>query len=217
MSNNYKNYKTDPRIVRTRAALINALIELMDEEHFNSITVNDLVERAQITRGTFYKHFNDKADFINKITNDIIQDFLDFEKQFDALPPEEAVYHRTEYFFEFIAKNSGFFKVMFGENGLQIVRIKLHEACMKGLYKRYNVEKKSLDCDVYSIEYYENTINSQMEVRIFLNYAVSAIIGVAEFWLRTGMKQSHTYLAKVVNRYVYAIAKIRLEMLDESR
>ena len=50
----------DPRIVRTKAALREALISLMEERGFDGFTVNDLCQRAGLNRGTFYNHFEDK-------------------------------------------------------------------------------------------------------------------------------------------------------------
>ena len=56
--------KQDLRIVKTKKALIGAFSEMMREEPFEKLTVNDLCDRAGIRRATFYKHFKDKNDFL---------------------------------------------------------------------------------------------------------------------------------------------------------
>lgn len=48
---------TDARIVRTRAALNRAILELAAEKAVPSITVSELAAEAGINRVTFYKHF----------------------------------------------------------------------------------------------------------------------------------------------------------------
>ena len=50
---------TDPRSARSREALIEAMIRLLDERELAAITITDLVGRAEVTRPTFYQHFSD--------------------------------------------------------------------------------------------------------------------------------------------------------------
>jgi AcrR family transcriptional regulator len=52
--------KIDPRVRRTRQLLEEAFAELIQEKDFQSITVQDITERAGINRATFYAHFPDK-------------------------------------------------------------------------------------------------------------------------------------------------------------
>jgi AcrR family transcriptional regulator len=54
--------KTDRRIQRTRDALGDALITLMHEKPFDTITVQDVLDLAEVSRSTFYTHFRDKDD-----------------------------------------------------------------------------------------------------------------------------------------------------------
>jgi AcrR family transcriptional regulator len=51
---------TDPRIVRTRKLLQQALVNLMKEKQFDSLSVQDIAEAATINRATFYDHYPDK-------------------------------------------------------------------------------------------------------------------------------------------------------------
>ncbi len=54
--------KTDRRIQRTRDVLGDALITLMHEKPFDTITVQDVLDLAEVSRSTFYTHFRDKDD-----------------------------------------------------------------------------------------------------------------------------------------------------------
>ena len=70
MSNNQhlplagSNKKTDARVRRTRDALGDALVALMQEKPFETITVQDVLDRAQVSRSTFYSHYSDKDDLL---------------------------------------------------------------------------------------------------------------------------------------------------------
>lgn len=54
--------KNDRRSQRTRQLLSEALVALIREKDYNTITVSDIIERANIGRSTFYAHYRDKDD-----------------------------------------------------------------------------------------------------------------------------------------------------------
>jgi AcrR family transcriptional regulator len=54
--------KNDRRSQRTRHLLGEALVELIREKSYNTITVSDIIDRANIGRSTFYAHYHDKDD-----------------------------------------------------------------------------------------------------------------------------------------------------------
>jgi len=56
--------KTDARVRRTRDALGDALVALMQEKPFEAITVQDVLDRAKVGRSTFYAHYSDKDDLL---------------------------------------------------------------------------------------------------------------------------------------------------------
>ena len=52
--------KLDPRVRRTRNLILHSFSDLLGEKSFDSISVQDVTDKAQINRATFYKHFVDK-------------------------------------------------------------------------------------------------------------------------------------------------------------
>lgn len=54
----------DARTQRTYRALSGALVDLMQTREFDSIRVQDLLDRAGVGRATFYTHFRNKDDFL---------------------------------------------------------------------------------------------------------------------------------------------------------
>lgn len=56
--------KIDRRILRTRLALRQALLELIKEKGFEAISVEEITERANLGRATFYLHYKDKEDLL---------------------------------------------------------------------------------------------------------------------------------------------------------
>jgi AcrR family transcriptional regulator len=54
--------KPDRRINRTRETLFQAMSMLMVEKRYDDITVQDIIDRANVGRSTFYAHYQDKED-----------------------------------------------------------------------------------------------------------------------------------------------------------
>lgn len=68
MSSNPKEMeeKLDPRVKRTRSLILRAFSELLAEKSFDSISVQDVTDKAEINRATFYKHFVDKYALLDQ-------------------------------------------------------------------------------------------------------------------------------------------------------
>ena len=52
--------KLDPRVKRTRSLILQAFGELLAEKGFEAISMQDVTDKAENNRATFYKHFGDK-------------------------------------------------------------------------------------------------------------------------------------------------------------
>lgn len=63
--------KEDRRIQRTRSMLREALIDLIIEKGYAAITVQDIIDRANIGRTTFYAHYQDKEELLTEMTADL--------------------------------------------------------------------------------------------------------------------------------------------------
>lgn len=63
--------KQDLRVVKTKRALKNSLLELLKVKTFEKITVSDICKTAMINRVTFYSHYQDKYDLFLDYINDI--------------------------------------------------------------------------------------------------------------------------------------------------
>ncbi|HET9493633.1 MAG TPA: TetR/AcrR family transcriptional regulator [Chloroflexia bacterium] len=64
--------RDDRRSRRTRRTLGEALLALMLEKRYDTITVQEIIDRANVGRSTFYSHFLDKEDLLQHEVADLV-------------------------------------------------------------------------------------------------------------------------------------------------
>lgn len=97
--------------MKTRQILIDSLKELLETNRFEAITIQNIIDKAGVSRPTFYKYFENKYDLAAKIFSDsITKEFL-------------MQYHEDNYFefqsvvFRFIYENQKYIRKLFGTTG----------------------------------------------------------------------------------------------------
>ncbi|WEK54136.1 MAG: TetR/AcrR family transcriptional regulator [Candidatus Cohnella colombiensis] len=71
--------KTDPRVLRTRKLIMDSFIELSGRQEFKDITIKDITTEAMINRATFYYHFEDIYDLLEKVLSEVLLVNLNYE------------------------------------------------------------------------------------------------------------------------------------------
>src|ERR1700752_55551 len=94
--------KQDRRIERTRQTLRNALIGLVLEKHYDEITVQDIIDRANVGRSTFYAHFRDKEDLLMGDWEKFLDGFVQHISwknagHFRFVPIQELFFHLKDF------------------------------------------------------------------------------------------------------------------------
>ncbi len=102
--------KLDRRKKKTRQAVYNAFIELLEKKTYSSISVQDIIDKADIGRSTFYSHFETKDDLIKVLCTEIFDHVFsedlcgeqthDFSKEERGLEVEitHILYHLKDSF-----------------------------------------------------------------------------------------------------------------------
>ena len=100
--------KEDLRVQRTRKLLSDTLLNMMETDSIEHISVMDLCNTAMINRGTFYKHFEDKYSLLGYALEEMKRDlYSDFAKRAqDEDTPQAAVRSFFETAIKFFENNS---------------------------------------------------------------------------------------------------------------
>ena len=76
--------KTVLRTIKSRRAIKQAFLQLMNEKGYNNVTITDIADRALINRKTFYMHYDTKQALYDEICNELIE-LLDPESTMKTL------------------------------------------------------------------------------------------------------------------------------------
>ncbi len=70
--------------LRSKTLIKKALLKLMKEKSFDSITIAEIVKKADINRGTFYAHFHSTREVLEKIQDDMIHEIMTILEKYSA-------------------------------------------------------------------------------------------------------------------------------------
>jgi AcrR family transcriptional regulator len=110
------NQKNDRRSQRTRHLLSEALVQLIREKDYKTITVNDIIERADVGRSTFYAHYRDKDDlFVGEMDRVI-------ELLGDRIPGQEEIpYFPSLGLFRHVGEEYELYKALVWTPGIDLL------------------------------------------------------------------------------------------------
>jgi AcrR family transcriptional regulator len=67
---------TDPRILRSRQMLMEALLRLLDRKEFDDISIQEIADESSLNRATFYLHYPDKNALLQAMTAARFRDLI---------------------------------------------------------------------------------------------------------------------------------------------
>ncbi|MFE0441269.1 TetR/AcrR family transcriptional regulator [Aerococcus sp. NPDC058936] len=109
---------TSNKALQTRESIKSALLNLMVDQPFTTITIQDIVKEADLNRSSFYRYFDDKYAVVEEIENEII-DNLKNEAigQVEELFAQTSKYEVLFYILNKFSKDTTRSSILLGENG----------------------------------------------------------------------------------------------------
>ncbi|WP_189008746.1 TetR/AcrR family transcriptional regulator [Paenibacillus marchantiophytorum] len=182
-----KPQRIDPRVLRTRQLIRDAFIELLYELELEKITVNRISERATINRVTFYLHYRDIPDMIDRLADDMINEIHAILKEFPN--HSDSNMQMIIKILEHIAENSKYYKVLLASKRIPVFTERLMKLFAEFITTRMNKLEES------------STLKVQKDIAIW--YGSSAIIGTIVFWLRNDLPYTPIYLAAQLSELLH--------------
>lgn len=189
----------DLRVRRTRKLILEAFVALTVERGFSTITVQDIADRAMVNRSTFYRHYLDKYDLLDKYMEEVNA----------VTAREEAAVGKSGMntdgtpigllaLLKHIERHAAFYGVMLGPTGDPTFVQRL----------RKNTEKRFRELfTVFPLEIEPGS--PPIDLRV--NYISYAGMGAIKWWLEGGPKCSPEQLAQWLGQLSSASAGLAIE------
>lgn len=188
----------DRRSMRTRLALRRALAEEIDAVgDLSQVTVTAVTDRAGVTRRTFYSHFKDIPNLVDRVEQDALQELMPYlsalskvnlEQLKDALDSYKPCPGSAELLGA-IRKRGFYLRPLLGKGGdpafAERLKRTAHEAIAKRALHDLNPRAVGPFFDYY------------------LTFAISAEVGVLVRWLVGGMRESDEQMAGLMTALMF--------------
>lgn len=174
------NQKIDLRVIKSKEAIYNAFIDLLEEKGFDTITVKDVTTRARINRGTFYTYYLDKYDLMEKCELDFIKGLSDLGTS--NVSTEDVTPQLLICIFEYIKENKRLANLLLNGSGTISFQNKLKQFMEKRLFTHdiLNPEKFLVPTDMLNA------------------YISAANVGLIQQWLKSNLEKSPEEMAEIL-------------------
>jgi len=158
--------KQDRRSQRTRHLLGEALVGLIREKDYNSITVSDIIERANIGRSTFYAHYRDKdALFVGELDRVI-------EALSQQIPSqEESPFFPSLGLFHHVGEEYELYKALLWGSGIDLLIKHLQRSLTNRIEQ--GLQKNERDTDI--------------PIPILASFIAGSFLTLLKWWLENKM------------------------------
>lgn len=179
----------DKRIRRTKLLFHEALLALLQEKEFMSISITDIVRKADVNRGTFYFHYEQKEALLEEMVQIKLSEMIEaFRKPHKSYQTMLIMDISTITLFEHFIKNSVFYKTMLSK------------------YTPINLPDRMIDIMAYhyqqDIDFYLPELNEDLNYSLFFSYRVHGLIGFIVSWIHQGFEQPAEVMAEQLVKIV---------------
>lgn len=177
----------DRRIRRTKKLLRETLAELMDEKEFKDISVKEITERADLNRGTFYLHYKDTYDLLEKIEDDLINNFNALILDYQPTADNVSAFMIINQVYDFIAENHHICRILLQSSGSTHFEDKL-----RGIIASKGFE-------INAIFFVGIDLKAQLYKTQFFAYG---LMGLVKQWLTDDMPIPKSDMVRLVDRII---------------
>lgn len=169
--------RDNPISVRSKRLITEALLEIMDEVPFAKISIRDIVDKAGLTRQTFYHNFESKEDVLIHKLDDLFDGFFQYLIDNKVADCENIV----KFYFRYWQNNADFLKLLIKNNLVYILELR---------YPEY--------FKIVQLVYLRDKNISQIEAEYIYAFVSGAVINLLITWINGGQVMTPKEMAEFV-------------------
>lgn len=197
-----KDGTQDLRITRTQRLIRQAFYDLIKENGFENITVKDITDRAMISRNTFYLHYSDKFELLNKQCDELMRTlFFNVGRQLRTVKKEnitvDGIASVISHGIKTVDSDKEYYSILLNDTSSDILTSKMTNTIKRSLeYIRTDIVQLNDFQLTYIVSgmtglikyYVTNDVEDiDEECRVFTNLHLSKLIELGEL-KRKGIK-----------------------------
>ncbi len=182
MPNKTPRVKVDPRVKRTRRLLRDALVSLILEKDFASITIKEITERAEVAYITFFRHFESIDQLLMEVLDEGLAELLGHIETLAKQSETSALETEGRLIFEHIEQKADLFRILFKSQSVTRVRKKVVRNIAAIFQKSCLPLARS---------------GNPMTTDILSNHIATSLLALIEWWLDNHMRPAPAQMGKV--------------------
>ena len=175
------NIKQERRYRRTEALILNGLTTLLQQKSIKEITVRELADLVDINRSTFYLHYTDIYDLLEKTEQRLLQQLVNQNWTLPETPKNFFAF--LEQAFTILSENAQLCSALIGPNGdIAFLR---------------NIEKMIREKGVQTLRSFAPRELREQDLQYAISFALAGCMGLIEHWLKNGCPETPTHMAEL--------------------
>ncbi len=178
---------TDRRVLRSRRLFADALLDLIVEKGYEEITIQEIADRADLNRATFYLHYASKEELL---LAGLAQRFDELVAAMAEVEHAGAPWDNIAYdllLFRHVAEHDRLYKALFGARGLGLA---MHQVIA---YMASFIERDIRDVVPESEQ-------GSIKIPVAAHFFAGALFALIKWWLDNDMPASPEEMAMLSNR-----------------
>lgn len=173
----------DRRVLRTRQLLRDALMALILERGYDSVTIQDITDRANLGRATFYLHYRDKEELLVTSLKDI---YHELSARFAPTPGDPLGVlpgQPSLLAFQHVAENRDLYRVMLKSQGGGSVERQIQKLLADIARRRVTTQ-------------FPTAAELPIPVEILAQHVAGSLLALITWWLENDLPYDAQYMAE---------------------
>lgn len=180
--------KVDRRKIRTRKMLHDALISLIIERDFDSLTIEDITNRADLRRATFYLHYKTKDELLLSVLQETFDELV---RQMERLITADALAGKTQVetyvvMFRHVSQNSDLYRVILSSQGGAAIARNIRAYLAGHIEKGLQISRQA----------------PVIPIKVLANYMAGAELALITWWVENGQPYPPEQMAEMLQRLI---------------
>lgn len=174
--------KIDPRVRRTRRLLRDALVSLILEKDYGSISIKEITDRAEVAYITFFRHYNGIDELLIEVLDEGLAELLGHIATLASKSEGPANEIEGRLIFEYIKQKSDLFRILLKSQSVSRIR----KSVIQNIATIFRDSCSFL-----------HRPNNQVPTNMASNHMATSLLALIEWWIENKMSPPPTQMGLI--------------------